>query len=252
MSTEVAIWHAYSPEQYAKTVELWGRLLDSHRISLTEDRYNRGLEKVEPEHLYALVMSDGAATRDYDAVTVIVASHSDYHGDEYDAVNVGELIDTHGLNENELSKGYRAAWVQLGELPTVTDDPIDVGIERLEALVKLVEALTQGDVVCLNDEALEEYRQDRIAAAWSDFYAREVSHELEHLTGYNADDLGFTDDQVRDIYLGFEDNDWQFSDSNTVTNHAHEDTVDHVIDTIRDAWRAVAVDPEQTSLPIAS
>ncbi|ONI83485.1 hypothetical protein ALI22I_33875 [Saccharothrix sp. ALI-22-I] len=252
MSAEIRIYHAYSPDQYAQVVELWERLLSCHRVGLSEDRYGRGLDKIEPEWLYQLVMSDGAETYDYPAVTVTVAEYSDYNGDEYDAANVAVLEDQYGLNTRGGSHGWQAAWVQLGELPVITDDTIDVGIERLKTLVEVVEALTQGDVVCLDDDVLEDHRQAVIEDTWVNYYARELSSALEDLTDYNSDDLGFSDEEIKSLYFEFEGNDWEFQGATEITNNGHDEAVEHVIETIRDAWRAPYVDPDQFALPLAS
>ncbi|WP_394615898.1 hypothetical protein JNUCC0626_40215 [Lentzea sp. JNUCC 0626] len=250
MSVELAITHAYSPDQYTEAVELWERLADVPRVGLTLDETGRALEKVPAEHLFSLVMSDGSPTRDFGAVTVILVEHSDLHGSEYDATNVLVLEEDYDLPVDEGRHGYRAVWLQLGELPVVTDDDIDTGIGRLRLLVELAEGMS-GDVVCLRNDRLEEYREERITHAWEGFYAQELSSELDSVTWWNADDLAVSDDEIRSLYFGFDQNDWQFNTSTDVTNDAHKQAVDHVIDSIVAAWREPRHEPEQIALPIA-
>lgn len=245
--------HVYSPEQYAKTVELWRELLECDRISLSEDRsgytYPIQVRDLTVDVIHALVLSDGVETDDDYAITVTLVDYSDYGGTERDAANVRYLADAPGVQTSTNGQhGYGSAWVQLGELPTNGDD-VDTGIEWLTSLVQSAQAIDAGEV---DESTLEEYEQELQEEAWDAWLESDTRSDLADWFGCDdLDDFGYTHEEIRNLYYSFEGNEWTCDSATSATNGAHENAIEHVAETILAAWRKPYVDPAQTALPIA-
>ncbi|MFE0024109.1 hypothetical protein [Amycolatopsis sp. NPDC059021] len=245
--------HVYSPEQYAKAVELWNELLECRQVSLSEDRngYTYPLQErdLADDVVHALVLSDGAETEEDYAITVTLVDYSDYGGTERDAANVRYLDGTPGVQTSTNGRhGYGSAWVQLGELPTNGDD-VDTGLEWLTNLVQIAQSIDVGEV---DESTLEEYQQELQEEAWDAWLESDTRSELEDWFGcVDLDDFGYTHEEIRVLYYSFEGNCWTCESATSATNHAHDNAVEHVAETILAEWRKPYVAPAQTVLPIA-
>ncbi|MGK4593964.1 hypothetical protein [Amycolatopsis sp. w19] len=244
--------HVYSPEQYAKTVELWQELLECHRVSLSEERtgyaYPVQAGDLTVDVIHALVLSDGVETDDDYAITVTLVDYSDYGGTERDVANVRYLTDAPGVQTSTNGRhGYGSAWVQLGELPTNGDD-VDTGIEWLASLVQSVQAIDDGEV---DESTLEEYERELQEAAWAAWLEADTRSELADWLGCDdLDDFDYTHDEIRNLYYSFEGNEWTCDSATSATNLQHENAIEHVAETILKAWRKPYVDPAQAELSI--
>ncbi|WP_158881957.1 hypothetical protein [Amycolatopsis anabasis] len=236
----------YSPEQYERAVDLWRRLIDNYRTSLTCDRYGRGIDRLPDETLYALILSDGEETEDEYAVTLTLASYSDYGGSCCDAANVRVFRDEFGWVSTS-TDGYHgdgAAWVQFGELPDTQD--IGNGLDMLESLANAMDRLT--DYPLLSDEAHSEYEHELQEEAWVSWLEWDVKSELDDQMGGYLEIFGFTDNEIRELYYSYEENEWECESATSVVNRNHDDAVAYVLDEIVKAWRTPAVGPNQLAL----
>ncbi|TDC92368.1 hypothetical protein E1161_13430 [Saccharopolyspora aridisoli] len=246
--------HVYSPEQYARVVELWERLIGNPYTSLIEERpYKWGIDKPDRcEHLYALVFSDGEEPQDYFPVTLNLISYSDYGGTDLDAANVRALDGTPGVNVSTNGvHGENSAWIQLGELPTNGED-IETGIGWLKHLADTMDGLT--DYPLINEETHSEYVLELADEAWGQFLGDDTQRDLIKLAEQNdvdiPDDLthyGYpvedhaeyveylrekSEDTIREAYYSYETNEWNCETATSVVNGCHEDTVLHVARTV--------------------
>lgn len=249
MKSLMDITHAYTPEQYAKVVELWERLLDCHFVNKYEEIGHSScyVENLREGQLYELVISDGEKTENHYAIRLDLISYSDYGGSIYDAANVRALLEIEGISGTaDTSSGE--AWVQLGELPWGDGDR-EEGISQLTHLVETVEALA-GDCVVLDDSAYDEYREELISQSWSADWGtlRKIRDELNDISGNNGDDFGFSDDELGDLYFEYEWNEWVDESATSVVNQCHEDAVAHVLKSIERSWLLRLDDPNQISL----
>ncbi|XVV02778.1 hypothetical protein ACQPW3_36325 [Actinosynnema sp. CA-248983] len=254
MSTPMRFWHVYTPTQYELAAELWGRLLDSGRVSLQRDDYRSYLEKVTKDHLLQLIMSDGAETYDHPAVTVTLVSYCEqgWGGADIDAANVRALEDTPGVQTRiETSEGQ--AWVQLGELPGDLDDDVDTGLGWLKSLVETIESLN--DHPFIDEDSYYKYEEERREAAWDEYIHADLLKELDEWAGEDDrwQDFGVSDDELREMYYEHYYNNgeayWEFQGL-TMVYKGHDSALKHIQNTVLAAWRAPLVDPNQTALSV--
>lgn len=249
MNKTIAITHAYSPEQYGRAVDLWERLIDCYHVALYKEigRASMYLEKLEDGQIYELIMSDGEETRNHYPVTVNLVSYSDYGGSIFDNANVRALDNFSGVNTtSDGTHGAGSAWIQLGELPNECGE-IDAGLLQLQKLVEVIESLS-GDVASISESAYDEVMQELEESAWDAWAESDVKSSLGVLADGNVDDFGFSDDEIRELYYGYENNNWYADTATSVTNERHEDAVEHVCDVILSEWRKPWIDPNQTQL----
>jgi hypothetical protein len=247
MSRPMRFYRTYTPAQYELAAELWGRLLDSGRVSLKNDDYGTYLEKVTEEHLLQLVMSDGAQTHDYPAVTVTLISYSDHgsYGSDIDAANVRALENTPGV-QTDAGTYEGQAWTQLGELPGDLDDDVDTGLEWLKSLVETIEALN--DYPFINENTYFEYEEERREAAWVESVRDEVISELNDWAGDgNWADFGYSEDQLREMFDEAPSGYWEFERLSMVRKH-QDDDVEWIKELVLREWLAPLVDPNQVAL----
>lgn len=245
MSTEIQLTHVYSPDQYTRVVAAWHRLLDNPLTSV--DVHNIWTaDKVAAEHLYALIVTDGEGTRDDCPIILTLASYSDYGGSCLDASNVRDLDGTPGVQVSTGgAHGSGSAWVQLGELPSNGDD-IDTGIGWLESLANTMDGLT--DYPLISDETHSEYVHELAEESWDQSLGWITRSDLDDLAGGDVSDFGFTDDEIRDLYYGYDGNEWTCDTATEVRNERHADAVAHVLDEMVSARRTPLADPAQLSL----
>ncbi|HEX5116004.1 MAG TPA: hypothetical protein VFW65_12470 [Pseudonocardiaceae bacterium] len=241
--------HTHTTEQHERATELWRRILDTHVTSIYEERrdYQSYLETVTDDHLSALISSNGQETDDYYPVTITLASYSDYGGSDLDAANVRYLRETEtpGVHFGSGAHGTEYAWVQLGELPTNGDD-IDTGIDWLQSLAALIDTIAEYGLI--SDESHSAYVDELAEEAWDQWLGDIVSTALWELSDGNPDDFQFTDDEIRELYYGYEDNWWMCETATSVRNENHDDALAHVCDSIVSAWRTSVVDANQLAL----
>ncbi|MCX2949924.1 hypothetical protein [Lentzea sp. NEAU-D7] len=251
MSTIMRFYRTYTPAQYERAVELWGNLLDSHVIRLSGDTWGRGIEKIEPDHLHQLIMSDGAETFDYEAVTVTLVSYSDHHGSEFDAANVLALEGTPGVEtktEGRGGEGY--AQVQLGELPGDLGEDIDTCLEWLAHIVECVDRIA--DYPVLDHDKLYEYEQELREAAWDEWLRSDLIGELDKWAGGDGwEDFGVSDDELREMFYGYIPAYWEFQSATSITNTSFREITEHIQGTVLAAWRKWVYDPAQPALPLS-
>jgi hypothetical protein len=241
--------YSYTTEQHERTTELWRRILDTHVTTTYEERrgYQSYLETVTDDHLSTLIRTNGQESDDYYPVTITLVSYSDYSGSDLDAANVRYLRDTEtpGVHFDSGPHGTEYAWVQLGELPTNGDD-IDTGIDWLQSLAELMDTIAEYGLI--SDESHSAYVNELAEEAWDQWLGDIVSTAVWELSDGNPDDFQFTDDEIRELYYGYEDNWWTCETATSVRNENHEDALAHVCDSIVSAWRTSVVDANQLAL----
>ncbi|HVV11594.1 hypothetical protein [Amycolatopsis sp.] len=246
------VQHPYSPEQYTRVVELWRRLLDCHIVEAYEvQAYGRlsHVGRIDDVTLYELVLSDGEETGDLYPVTLNLVSYSDYGGSDIDAANVRALKDVPGVIVSDIDFGGKAATATLGELPD-TEDTED-GINRLESLVYSIEHIAE--YVLLDEETHSEYVTELAEEAWDQYLGSDVLSEVETALGLDdtldtLDVFGFSEDDIRELYYGFEGTEFYAETATSVVNANHVDAIAYVVGEIVEAWRKPYVDPAQLSL----
>ncbi|MEO6085695.1 MAG: hypothetical protein ABIQ18_21510 [Umezawaea sp.] len=253
MGNTVRFHRTYTPAQYERAAELWGRLLDSGRVSLKNDDYGSCLEKVPEEHLLQLIVNDGEQTYDYPAVTVTLVSYSDMggYGSDIDAANVRALEDTPGVQVSTDSfRDAGEAWTQFGELPGDLDDDVDTGLEWLESLVQSIEALN--DYPFIDEDGYYQYESECQEAAWDGHILSDITRDLDDWAGgYHWEDFGVLDDDLREMFYERAEN-WEFQGASTMVCGNQDEIILDIQETVLAAWRAPYVDPAQIALPLAS
>ncbi|GAB3475349.1 hypothetical protein [Amycolatopsis cihanbeyliensis] len=251
MTSSIRLQHVYSPDHYLRAVNVWKRLIDNHLTSIAHDErgYSRYADRIEDEHLYALIVSDGEETDGYGPVTLTLAEYCDYGGSCVDAANVKSFDGEFGWVSTSTNgvHGSGSAWVQLGELPDIDD--IDNGLAMLEMLADTMDGLT--DYPLISDEAHSEYVNELAEEAWDQFLGWDVRSELAELLGcdeYHLDDFQFSEDEIRELYYSFEDNEWNCETATSVVNGRHDEAVQAIADHIISEWRKPWVDPNQLTL----
>jgi hypothetical protein len=234
--------HAYTTEQHARVTELWRRLLDTHVTTTHEQR--RGdqfhLETVTDEQLNTLILTNGEGTDDYYPVAITLVSYSDYGGSCLDAANVRYLRETEapGVCFGSGAHGTEYAWVQLGELPTNGED-IATGLDWLQSLADTMDAVADNRLI--SDESHTAYVDALAEQAWDQWLGAAVLSALRDLSHGNPDDFQFTDDEIRELYYGYEENWWTCETATSVHNENHENAMAHVCESILSAWRTPLV-----------
>lgn len=246
------VTHPYSPDQYRDVVELWRRLLDCHTVEAYEVRaygYLSHVERIDDETLYALVLSDGEETDQESAVTLNLVSYSDYGGSDLDAANVRALEDVPGVTVSGIAHGGKEAIVTLGELPACDD--VAEGVSRLEYLVESIEYIAEYGL--LSDETHSEYVDELATEAWDQYLGSDVVSEVETALGLDdtldtLDVFRFSEDDIRELYYGFEGTYFYAESATSVVNENHVDAIAYIVGEIVEAWRTPYVDPAQLSL----
>lgn len=231
----------YSPEQYARAVELWKELIALDRVGLYYGRHEiyLGKDRLDDDHLFTLVITDGEVTDDFDDVKVQLLSYSDYDGSDYDAANVIALKNEFDWvnTSTDGRQGEGEAWVQLGELPAGEHDTINEGLDNLESLVRTIGSLT--DYALISEEVHSEYIDGLANDAWDAYLRSDLISDLEKMNP-ERDENGevleldrsmaitpeaFQDleDELRDAYYEYEGNEWNAETATNVVNGHHED-----------------------------
>lgn len=252
MRTQVA----YSPEQYARAVELWERLVDCEGVNLSEDRgYTAHIPSVEDESLYSLILSDGEETDEQYSVKVSLISYSDYGGTCADAANVRALEERYGWVNTSTDgvHGAGEAWVRLGELPPDEDGDIDWQLGQLEDLVKDIEALAAYTLI--DEEKHSEYVQELAEEAWDQYLGNDVlsdlADELSNGDTWDLNSFGYSDDEIREMYYELT---WEHGTgpecegATSVRFPYHGEVIADIADRMVKAWRTPVYDPNQLSL----
>jgi hypothetical protein len=236
----------YTPDQFARAMELWRQLFDHYLTRASTDQYGSAIEKIDECHLAALVASDGAVTDQFDAVTLTLASYSDYHGASYDAANVTTLGEGPGVNvsHRHWHNGGTSAWIQFGELPNGAEDGATAGIEWLTDLAESVDSMA--DYPVLDDEAHSQYESELQDEAWDAWLRYDLTSELTSalpgdldwedapLAAEYASDPRDRDDIIRDAYYSFEDNEWVCETATSATNYRHTYARQYILTTVYD------------------
>jgi hypothetical protein len=254
----IKIEHAYSPKQYARSVEVWRRVIDLDSSSMSRGPYGMHLEAIEDEHLYELILSDGAETKDVESVKVTLISYSDYRGDDFDAANVRAIEQGYSWvgTETDGVHGHGEAWLQLGELPYSPDGDIDWQLDVLEEFVAILEGLSEYSAI--DYELHSQYVEELGFEHWDQYLGSDVlSHLRDELCGYDGDfdDFGFSDDNVKDLYynagmFGGPESDWYCDSATHAVNGRHDQTLEWIADHIVKVWRTPVYDPNQLSLEV--
>lgn len=251
MTAKITLYHVYSPEEYKRAVEVWRRLLDNPYTHAVEDRRHGkySLDSVEDAHLYSLIIADGEGSDYWSPVEITLASYSDYGGNDFDAANVRAL----GENFSWVSTrtggfhGEGAAWIQLGKLPGETT--IAEALDQLEELADVLDGLT--DYPLIDEETHSQYVGELAEEAWDQYLESDVRSELAELLGCDEsdlDDFRFSEDEIRELYYSFEDNEWNCETATSVVNGRHDEAVQAIADHIIREWRKPLIDPNQLAL----
>jgi hypothetical protein len=231
--------HAYTTEQHTRATQLWRRLLDTHVTTAHEQR--RGdrfhLETVTDEQLNTLILTNGEEADDYYPVAITLVSYSDYGGSCLDAANVRYFREAEapGVYFGSGVHGTEYAWVQLGELPTNGED-IATGLDWLQSLVDMMDAVADHGLI--SDESHTAYVDALAEQAWDQWLGADVLAALWDLSHGNPEDFQFTDDEIRALYYGYDENWWSCETATSVHNENHENAMTHVCESILSAWRA--------------
>jgi hypothetical protein len=254
----VKIHNVYSPEQYKRVVELWRRLLDSHRVTVYEQcGWDKYMESVDDEYLYELVMSNGEETEDVYPVKVSLVSYSDYGGSDLDAANVRALGRLYGWVSTHTGgpRGEGEAWVNLGELPPDLQEDVEWRLDQLAGLVETLEELDHHALI--DDEIHSEYVSELAEEAWDQYLGWDAVQDLtDYLlgtTGYDLEDFKFSDDEIRDLYYEFTSEQAYGPHCDSATSVVfpfHDEVIDLIGKHIVKAWRTPVVDPNQLSLSV--
>ncbi len=250
MATPVKLAHAYSPDQYVRAVDLWERLIGCYHVSLYKEvgRSAMYVEKLEEGQLYELIVSDGEETENHYSVRVSILGYSEHSRSSiYDAANVRTLLEFEGVEGTaDLNDGE--AWVQLGELPW-EGGAVDDALRLLEKIVDAVEAL-HGDCAVLDDSALDDHREALIERQWSADWGtlKDIRNVLEDVSDKNGDDFEFSDEEIRDLYFGFQGNEWVDDSATSIVNGREDDAIEYVLREIVRAWQRPKYDPDQHRL----
>jgi hypothetical protein len=147
-----------------------------------------------------------------------------------------------GVNFGSGAHGTEYAWVKLGELPTNGDDTA-TGLDWLQSLVDLMDTVAEYGLI--SDESHSAHVDALAEEAWDQWLDAIVSTALWELSDGYPDDFQFTDDEIRELYYGYEDNWWTCTTATSVHNENHEHALVHVCDSILSAWRTPVVDADQ-------
>jgi hypothetical protein len=202
---------------------------------------------VTDEHLNTLILTNGEETDDYYPITITLVSYSDYGGSCLDAANVRYLRETEapGVNFGSGAHGTEYAWAQLGELPTNGED-ITTGLDWLESLVDMLDAVA--DYGLISEESHSAHVKALAEEAWDQWLGAIVLTALWDVSNGCPDDFQFTNDEIRELYYGYEENWWTCETATSVHNKNHQDAMAHVYDSILSAWRTPLVDANQLTL----
>jgi hypothetical protein len=74
--------------------------------------------------------------------------------------------------------------------------------------------------------------------AWDQWLGADVLAALWDLSHGNPEDFQFTDDEIRALYYGYDENWWTCETATSAHNENHEDALTHVCESILSAWRA--------------
>lgn len=221
--------------------ELWRRLIDAPGVSV-DRRGGYGPARVTvptDEEIGWLVLANGGDGGPVEPIDLVLAEYSDYHGSSLDHANVRVLRDGFGVavQDGPAFHGHSRAVVVLGELPAADD--LEESVEQLRVLVQAMEHLA--DYPLLSDEAHSELETELADEAWSAYLWADIRGEItDHIaaTHPSCEPIGGTDDEfdvsdhedvIRELYYGYEHNEWMCESATSVTNLRHDDTMRHVI-----------------------
>lgn len=163
----------------------------------------------------------------------------DYTGSDLDRSNWNYLRDTYGedkfVNITDIF-GCQGLALVLGVVPEDSD---------LDEIDSIVHDLKRLDVYPLLDEDHHSEMINEMATeSWNDYLRHDVSSELEG-KNYSEDfydrsgwkdeyknDPRDNEDIVRDIYYGYDNNEWYAETATEVVNGRHDDAVRHVYETL--------------------
>lgn len=200
-----------------------------------------------PEH------GDSCAYGGYDPITghndeltmIELVSFSDYGGSDIDHANYRTLINDHGEGcFVHLTGGHGTTGLALPYGVALPGDDEDNGI-----LALIVHAIDYAaDCGVMDDEEHSELISELADETWDQWLSFDVHRELDRMCDGNADDLGFTDEEIREVYYGHPEIEWLAESATDVVNANHEETMRYLVKEMALAWLLTLNDPAQTVL----
>jgi hypothetical protein len=219
---------AYSPEQYARVVELWDRAIDLYFAELYEQTGYRPTHRsrIDDTDLYERILSNGEETDDANEWRLDLIGYSDGSGTDWDAANVRYIEETHEwVDIDETYGGGKEAYLIVGCLPGSDDDDIDDRIGMLESLVDDLGRLE--DYPILSDDIHGQYVDELATEAWDQWLGSDVRSDIETRMEDEYPDFDALDYEnvIREAYYDHE-NEWNCTSATEVTNGHHDEAVD--------------------------